>query len=340
MSTVDFGVLALGTALGEPCSVAGTAAEYVTDTERVLDWGYHTYHRAGPDTTPTRLAARAARQALARAGLDAADVDLLVLASSDVPEYLLWDPSAALAAALGTRETPTLSLSQGCAAAVTAFQQVAGWFAVRPEARTVLLVAVNQVSEAHTNRMRFNTCLSSDGAAAVVLRRDHRTLRWLATEQLTDPSCADFFRVEYGGSAVPRPPEGTGNLDVDPLGLVYRYFRKEPEHLAEFSVALRTRVATVLERAMKAAGIDADRVAKFVYLNDNQAAIAQIADTVGIPLASTNAELAAGIGHCGAADHLISLDAYRRAGELAEGDVIALAGLSSGMHWFCTLLEA
>ncbi len=338
MPPTDFGVLALAHALGEPRDVAATAADYVDDPDRVLLWGYRTYHRAAEGSTSTELAAQAAGKALAKAGVDARDLDLVVVADSGVPGYLLWDASAALAAAIGATETPTLLLTQGCASGATAFQQIAGVFATREDVDTVLLVAVNQVSEAHTNRMRSNTLLSSDGAAAAVLRRGHGGLRWLATEQITDPAYNDFYRVEYGGAAVPEAPEGTGNLDIDPLALVYRRFRREPEDLAKFVRILNRRVRTVFERACDRADVDPDDVKKFLFLNDNQDSLADVAKAVGVPLERTNAELGADLGHCGGADQLICLDTYLERGELAEGDVVALAGLSIGMHWYCTLL--
>jgi 3-oxoacyl-[acyl-carrier-protein] synthase-3 len=187
--------------------------------------------------------------------------------------------------------------------------------------------------------MRFNTCLTSDGAAAAVLRRGHPRIRWLASELTTDPRCVDFFRVEYGGAAAPFPPVGTGNRDVDPIELVYEHFRRDPEHLAEFRLALTTRLASVVHRACGRAGVAVSDLARLVYINDNQPSLQAVADAVGVPIERTNADLAAAVGHCGAADHLISLDRYLGAGELREGDVVALAGLSSGMHWFCTILE-
>ncbi|WP_078865486.1 3-oxoacyl-[acyl-carrier-protein] synthase III C-terminal domain-containing protein [Streptomyces sp. NRRL S-1896] len=53
----------------------------------------------------------------------------------------------------------------------------------------------------------------------------------------------------------------------------------------------------------------------------------------------TNAELAAPLGHFGGMDPLVSLDIMMERGELVPGDLVALAGMSSGLHWFCTLLE-
>jgi 3-oxoacyl-[acyl-carrier-protein] synthase-3 len=337
MPPAEFGIFALAHALGDPRDVTSTAADYVDDPDRVLGWGYRTYHRSPEGTRPTALAARAATKALATAGIDSKDLDLVVVADSNVPDHLLWDASTALTREIGTTAS-TLLLTQGCASGVTAFQHIAGTFATRDDVDTVLLVTVNQVSEAHTNRMRSNTLLSSDGAAAAVLRRGHSRLRWLATEQITDPTYNDFYRVEYGGGAAPVAPEGTGNLDIDPLALVYRHFRREPDHLARFVRTLNGRVRTIYERACDSAGVDTNQIAKFLFLNDNQDSLAEIAKAVGIPLERTNAALGADLGHCGGADQLICLDTYLERGELVEGDVVALAGISIGMHWYCTLL--
>ncbi|MFD5479985.1 3-oxoacyl-ACP synthase III family protein [Streptomyces hawaiiensis] len=337
---VDFGILSLGSALGEPQSVADTVGDFVDDPERVLRWGYRTYHRAAPGTTPTDLAARAARVALDRAGLEPKDVDRLIVADSDVPEYLHWDLSASVARAIGLRGTPTLLLSQSCAAATLAFHQAAGTFAVQPDTEHILVVAVNQVSEGHRNRMRTNTCLGSDGAAAAVLRRGHGRLRWLATEQITDPECADFFRAEFGGSAVPVAPQGRSNLDVDPLSRVHEHFARDPRRLREFVTALNSRIAAVVDQACARAGVNREDISRLIYLNDNQHSLAGAAEALGLPLERTNARLAAELGHCGGADQLLCLERHVEQGETAPGEVVALAGIGSGMHWFATLLKA
>ncbi|MFI6209075.1 3-oxoacyl-ACP synthase III family protein [Streptomyces sp. NPDC051041] len=331
--------MSLATRLGDPQSVADTVSRYVDDPERVLAWGYRTYHRAADGVSAVQLAADAARKALAAAGVEAGDIDYLVVADSNVPDHLNWDMSTAVAREAGLSGAPTLLLTQACASGVTAFERIAGILAVRPDVRTVLLVTVNRVSEQHSNRMRTNTCLGSDGSAAAVLRRGERQLRWLGTEQISDPECADFFRIEYGGAAAPRPPEGESNLTVDPLALVYRHFRKDPEHLTAFVRSVNARVAQVIDRACERAGVPRQSLARVVYLNDNQKSMKEMARAVGIGLDRTNAELAAELGHCGGADQLICLQAHRERGELRPGDVVALAGLATGMHWFCTLIE-
>ncbi|GGX62170.1 3-oxoacyl-ACP synthase III family protein [Streptomyces hiroshimensis] len=337
---VEPGIVATGTAFGERLSVAGTAAEYVSDPEFALSWGYDTYHRLTDGRTPTELAAEAARAALDGAGLTVDDVDLIVAGNSDVPEYLGWDTSAAVAKELGAHATPTVLVTQACAAWSLAVDHAAGAMALSPETNTALVVVVNVVSEQHANRMAFNTSVASDGAVAVVLRRGHARCRRLASAHYTNPEFANLFRIEYGGSAVPVPPEGEHNLKVDPMAAVYRHVGRDPQRFQGFVDEINGRLTDVVDRAFARAGKDRGRLARLIFLNDNQQAIREAADAVGLPVERTNAELARKYGHMGAVDQLVCLDEHIRAGELAPGDLVALAGIAvPGMHWFCTLIE-
>src|SRR6266545_225962 len=105
---VEFGIAGFGYAFGEDQDVTLTAGNYVSDPERIVRWGYRGFHRAADDVTPTLLAAEAGRNALAKVGLDPSDVDLVVVANSEMPEYPYWDSSAALARELKIRERQTM----------------------------------------------------------------------------------------------------------------------------------------------------------------------------------------------------------------------------------------
>lgn len=337
---VDMGIAGVANRLGTPYPVRDTVADYVPDPDRVLRWGYETYHRLDDDVTTTELCADAGRRALTTAGLSAAEVDAVVLVTTGIPDYLYWDPSAALARDLAVREgVPTLWLNQGCMSGTTAFGTIAGMFAVQPELVDVLLVVVNRVSEFHRNRMKTNACLTSDGASAAVIRRGHGRCRWLATDQFTDPELCDWYRLEFGGSVRPRPPEDWSNLHINPLEFVRQHFRHEPARFTEFFPSLDQRIALVVDRACARAGITSTDVTRLVYLNANQQTISAVARAVGIPVERTNAAFARDVGHVGAADQLLCLQHHIEAGELSEGDVVALTGMSSGLHWFCTLIE-
>ncbi|MFC3455194.1 3-oxoacyl-[acyl-carrier-protein] synthase III C-terminal domain-containing protein [Amycolatopsis speibonae] len=335
----EFGIAGFGYAFGEDQDVEHTAGTYVADPERIVGWGYRTFHRAEDGVTSTALAAEASRDALTRVAVDPADVDLVVLANSELAEYPYWDSSAALARELKIRERQTMLLTEGCACGVTGLGAVAGQLLLRPELDTVLFTAVNRVSEFHRNRMNVNNAVHSDGAVAVVLRRGHGRNEWLATEQFTDSDFCDWFRTDVGGSVTPVAPPGWSSATA-PSGTerVQAHFRKDPRQLERFGNQLNARVVDVIDRACRRAGVRRADLARFIYLNDPDG-IADLASLIDIPLARTNHELAIGHGHMGAADQLVALGTYLDRGELDSGDLVALAGISIGMRWYCTLVR-
>jgi 3-oxoacyl-[acyl-carrier-protein] synthase-3 len=337
---MNFGITSFGYAFGDTQEVARVAADYVPDPERVIGWGYKTFHRAPKNVHAVELAARAARQALERAEMTADQLGYLVYATSDHPEYPHWDSSAALARELKTPMMQTLLLNEGCASGVTGLGMIAGQLAIQPDLDNVLFVAVNRTSEFHRNRMTVNNAVHSDAAVAVILKRGHQDNRWLATAQITDPDLCDFFRSEYGGSIAPLPPLSWTGLTA-PSGLlrVQEHFGRDPKRLNSFVHDLEQRVAGVVDEACRQASVPRSDLAWVIYINDGQDSMGEIADALSIPVERTNAELAAVHGHMGAADQLVSLGEHLQRGELHQGDLVALCGIAIGMRWYCTLIR-
>jgi 3-oxoacyl-[acyl-carrier-protein] synthase III len=337
---VDLGIAGFGLAFGEDQDVASTAADYVPDPERVLKWGYRTFHRAADGVEATDLAARAAEQALERLGVTADTIDLVVLATSEMPEYSYWDSAAALARKLKIERTQTLLLNEGCSSGVTGLYYVASTMAMQPEIDTALFVAVNRVSEFHRNRMNVNNSVYSDGAVATVIKRGHPANRWLATDQFTDPEYSDFLRTDFGGAVEPLPPENwSSRTGPSSFESVHEHFDRDPRKLQRFLIERNERLFEVIDGACERAGISRDDIAHVININDQAAGIAAIAEPLGLPPERTNAPIAPDHGHMGAADQLVSLALQTESGDVRSGDIVALCGISSGMHWCCTLIE-
>lgn len=336
----SFGIAGFGDVLGEPVDVAEAAPYFTDDLNRVRGWGYRTFHRAPEGTGLVDLAEAAGHAALADAGITGADVDLVVLAVADLAEYLYWDPAAATQARVGAHRAEALLLNQACGGGVAAFDAVAGKFAVHPEYRTALVVGANRVCERYWNRMEINTSVFSDGAAAAVLRRDHPRCRWLTTELLTDGRYADFMRMDVGGAAHPFDP-----LSADPVRVksstdrLREFFADDVRQMFAFVATIRARNREVVERACARAGVPVAALARLVHFNDNLAALTELAKDLELELDRTNVELAMAHGHLGCADQLFGLRRHLDAGELSDGDLVALTSTSSGMHWACTLLS-
>ncbi|MFD1535414.1 3-oxoacyl-[acyl-carrier-protein] synthase III C-terminal domain-containing protein, partial [Nonomuraea guangzhouensis] len=279
-----------------------------------------------------------AESALAKAGVRPGHVDLVVLAISDLAEYLYWDAAAAVQAAIGARRAEAVLMNQACSAGILAFDTVAGKLATHPDYETAVVVTANRVCEPYWDRARTGTSVSSDGAVAAVLRRGHPHCRWLVTEVITDGRYVDFMRMEVGGQARPFSPAGPKPEIRSLVDRMDAFFEGDGQAAYRFSTTMRARNRLVLERACERAGVPSGSLAKIIYLNDSISAFGGLAKELGIPLDRTNAELAMDHGHFGTADQLLCLERYLADGELRTGDTVALLSMGSGMHWSCTLL--
>ena len=337
---VAFGIVGFGHALPEASDVPTQAPSYTAELDRVRGWGYRRFHRAPDGVGLTDLAAEAGARALAEAGVDPAEVDLVVLAIADLAEYLYWDPAAATQARLGATNAEAVLVNQACGGGVAAFDLAAGKFAVHPAYRTALVVGANRVVDPYWNRMEINTSVYSDGAAAAVLRRDHGTCRWLATEVISDGTYADFMRMEVGAGAHPFVAGDAEQPHVrNPQDRLDDFFGGDVRRMFGFVSMIRDRAREVVDRACARAGVSRSDLRKVLHFNDNLRQLTDFAKDVGVALADTNVETALDHGHVGCADQLLALSRLMADGELAPGDLVALTSTSSGMHWMCTLLR-
>jgi 3-oxoacyl-[acyl-carrier-protein] synthase III len=142
---------------------------------------------ADPETgeqseTNSQMAAKAARQALARAEVEAQEVDLLVVSTAS-PEYHL-PPSATLVQEhLGLPKCAAIDIRSGCAGAVEALD-VARLYLERGDFRTALVIGSETISpltvpvflgkdpEKVRMRDRLGIYNFGDGAGAMVLRSE------------------------------------------------------------------------------------------------------------------------------------------------------------------------
>lgn len=335
-----FGIAGFGVALGEPSPVADVIADYSEDTDRVLGYGYRTVHRAPAGVGVSDLAYDAARLALAEAGVAAAEVNLLVLALTDLAEYLYWDAAAALQQRLGAVGAEAVLITQACTAALAGLTLTAGRFATHPDYETALIVGANRCCERYWNRVETQSLVFSDGAAAVVARRGYAAVRWRASHAFTDGRFADFNRMDVGGAAHPFPADGTAeHPQARDVWDIMEFFDYDDEQFDGFTRLIVDRVREVVDGACRRAGLKRDALARVIYLHDNLRAATSMAAALEVPLERTNVEVGLEVGHLGAADQFYSLHRLLADGCLVPGDVVALVGMGRGMHWACTLVE-
>lgn len=220
--TLNFRILGTGRALprrmvptAEVAALCGVPAD-----EAEARSGVRERRWLSGDETALKLGAEAARQAVARAGLELSEVDVLLNASGSHLQPIP-DGAALLARELGLRGLSSYSLHATCLSFLVALHH-AGLLIHSGQARHILIVSTEAGSLGLNHAQPESTLLIGDGAAAVLLGPATQAAQGIEAYRLeTYPEGADHTRIRAGGSLMsPLLPEVTpADLTFDMQGL-------------------------------------------------------------------------------------------------------------------------
>ena len=148
-----------------------TNAELATMVETSDEWivertGIRRRHIAGEGETTSVLATRAARAALADAGIDASTIDLVIVATA-TPDYTFPASATQVQAALGITQGAAFDLQAVCSGFVFALA-TADKFLASGSSRRALVIGAETFSRILDWQDRTTCVLFGDGAGAVV----------------------------------------------------------------------------------------------------------------------------------------------------------------------------
>jgi 3-oxoacyl-[acyl-carrier-protein] synthase-3 len=279
---------------------------------------------AAPEEAMTDLALPAARRALEQAGVQAADVDYLVVATV-TPDTLFPTTSALLADILGARNAAAYDLLAGCTGFMYALAQAYGTVA-SGLADTALVVGGDVLSKIVNWHDRSTCVLFGDGAGAVVLQRVGEG-GFLGFELGADGAGGVHLALPAGGSRLPTSAATVaagGHLLTMNGREVFRFATRVMVSSAED--ILRTCDRTVedldvyvphqanlriIDHAVKKLGIDRDRTIVNVDRYGNTS-------SGSIPLALADGSAA---------------------GQLGPGKLVLMTGMGAGLTWGSALIE-
>lgn len=150
------------------------------------------------------LAENAARIALERAGISAADLNLIIVAT-DTPEFISPSTAAVLQYRIGAKNAGTFDLNTACAGFVTALDTGSKFIQADEQYQHVLVVGAYAMSK-HLNLSDKKTVtLFADGAGAVVLRAEKKSPArgFLASNLVTRGEYHNWMGIYAGGTHQP-----------------------------------------------------------------------------------------------------------------------------------------
>ena len=280
--------------------------------------GIHARHLAGDGDCPSSMAAAAARAALESAGVEPADIGLVVVATS-TPDYATFPSTACLVqAALGCSSAGAYDLQAACAGFVYALEQARGWALLHP-GRKALVIGAETLSRVVDWRDRASCILFGDGAGAVVLGSDGTDEPPIAHTVLWADGNGAKFIYREGGTRLPRAP---GQIPIP-------YIVLQGHDVFAFAVRALAKVTNELCEKLGTSPADLDRV--FAH-QANGRIIEAVARRMKLPVEKFYLNLA-NTGNTSAASIPIALDEAVRKGELRDGMRIVMCGFGAGLTY-------
>ena len=279
---------------------------------------------ASQGETTASLSVAAAQQALERAGLLPADLDLILVATSS-PDYLLPPVSSMIQHWLGAK-CGAFMITAGCTGFVYALA-TAQQFIASGAYRNILVVGAEVISPAvdWTDR---NTCvLFGDGAGAVVLQASDTPTGVLSFVLGSDGSGAEHLMMPGGGVADP-PTHQT----IDERKHFIRMNGREV-----FKFATRVMGHAALE-AVEKAGLTMHDVDLLIPHQANARIIELAARQLGLPMDKVFVNIDR-YGNTSTASIPIALVEAIEQGRIQADSTVVMVGFGAGLTWAAAVVN-
>lgn len=298
-----------------------TNAELAERMETSDEWirqrtGIGQRHVAAEGETTSMLATKAAEAALAHAGLKAADIDLIVLATA-TPDYTFPSSATQVQAALGITHGVAFDVAAVCSGFVFALA-TADKFITSGTNTRALVIGAETFSRILDWNDRTTAVLFGDGAGAVVLeavegKGDMSDTGVLTSHLRSDGRHRAKLFVDGG-------PSTTGTVG---------HLRMEGREVFKHAVGM---ITDVIVDAFAATGLNAETVDWFVPHQANQRIITASADKLGIAMEKVVLTVDRH-GNTSAASIPLALDAAVKDGRIKRGQTVLIEAMGGGFTW-------
>ena len=295
-----------------------------SDTWIVERTGIRERRIAAPGETCSDLGTRAAERALEAAGVAAADLDLILVATctGDAP---LPSTACLIQQRLGAVRAAACDLSAACCGFVYALG--VGDAYVKTGSRHVLVIGAEVMSMLMDWTDRGTCILFGDGAGAVVLSPSEGERGILSSHLHSDGSLWDLICVPGGGSRIP-PSEKM-------LAERLQYMKMKGNET--FKVAVKN-LEEVAREALSANQLAVEDLDLYVPHQANLRIIKAVAERLGLPMEKVVLNMDR-YGNTSAASIPLALDEAVREGRVKDGSLVMIEAFGSGLTWASALIR-
>ncbi len=287
--------------------------------------GIVTRRIAGDGETVATLGAEAAKKAMANAGVDALDIDVVIVATM-MPEMPFPSSACFVQHLIGAKNAGCFDISAACTGFVYAIS-VASSMVASGAAKNILVIGSETLSRVvdWTDR---NTCvLFGDGAGAAVVSNGGKGGKIIDTIIRADGSNTDLLYMPAGGSRLPASEETVQNR--------MHYLKMTGKGLYREAT---TSMSGITKEVLKKNGLTVEDMDLLIAHQANLRIIKSTAKKLSMPpeKAYVNIEK---YGNTSAATIPIALHEAIEDKSITDGSTVVLVGFGSGMTWGASLVR-
>ena len=280
--------------------------------------------RLATEETTASMSAEAAKLALEDAGVDAQDIDLIIVATVSA-DHMTPSTACEVQAAIGADKAVAFDINAACSGFLFALQ-MADMYIKQGVYQNALIIGAETLSKIMDWNDRSTCVLFGDGAGAAVVCAAQDESQGLASITLGSDGAKGMVLAGINRSNN-NPYVKT---DIGP-----HYIHMDGQEVYKFAV---TTVPASIEQVLDEAGLTCEDIKYFVL---HQANI-RILQSVSKRLKVSMDKFPISLDHCGnmsAASVPVLLDEVNRKGMLQKGDKIVLAGFGGGLTWGACVVE-
>jgi len=318
----------LGTGSAAPDNVVTTH-----DLEKIMDtndeWivqrtGIKSRHIALPGEKFSDFAVPAAQQALARSGLVAADLDM-ILAGTMTPDQLMPSGACTVQALLGADKATAMDICAACSGFIYGLSIADKYLKCDPSLN-ILVIGGEIVSHHLDWDDRTTAVLFGDAVGAAVVGARETGHRLLAVETGSNGNLGDLLYIEGTGSKTPV----TKDFDID-----NNYIKMRGREI--FKHAIKNMVE-VSNRALASAGKTVDQVTKIIPHQANMRIIEMLAKQFKKPMDEVFVNIDR-YGNTSAGTIPVALNEAANSDFLEPGDLVLMTVFGGGLTWAAAVIE-
>jgi len=273
----------------------------------------------------SHMATKAALNAMEQAGVTAAEIDLILVATV-TPDTFFPSTACHVQRQLGAKNAACFDLSAACSGFLYGIE-VAQQFISNHTYNTVLVIGADRLSSI-VNWSDRNTCvLFGDGAGAAILRYRAGSHGVISTYMGSDGNYGDILHMPGGGCAIPITKE---NIDQR-LNTLHMNGR---ETFKQAVISMQAAANKVLEDS----GLKLEDLTCIIPHQANARIIEALADRFDLPLSKFHINLDR-YGNTSAAAVAIALDEANRTGRFEVGDYILMVVFGGGLTYASSVVQ-